>query len=285
MKIHCFGDSWTDGIGVEWAPGMGAIPSADKYDKDWDTEKNKYSWPGQLQSLVGNNFIVKNKGICGYSNDEIYKEIIQSIWNGEIQSGDLVITSLSSIIRQPLHFLYTQHGVDGFTSYSNAVFMHYKKGFMNDKLNWIESIENENIKDITHNVYMDYIVNRFDYDLLYEMNMNYICNLQIYFEKLGVSYLFTNAFEQNLSKTISFHNQIKLEHWIMPDYSFQEYLLDESKKIDTKKLGYSVWEDDIINVEKNQDGPHPNRIGYKIIAELVYSEIVKRKILKDASII
>lgn len=285
MKIHCFGDSWTDGIGVECAPGMGSIPSSDKYDKNWDIEKNKYSWPGQLQSLLSDGVSVNNKGVCGYSNDEIYKEIIQSIWNNEIKSGDLVIVALSSIIRQPLHFLYTQHGVDGFTSYSNAVFMHYKKGYMNDKLNWIESIENQNIKTITNDVYMDYIVNRFNYDLLYEMNMHYICNLQIYFEKLGVSYLFTNAFEQNLSKNIDFYEQIKIENWIMPEYSLQEYLLDKSKEMDVKKLGYSVWEDDIINVEKNQDGPHPNRIGYKLISELIYGEIIKRKILKDANII
>jgi len=284
MKIHCFGDSWTEGIGVELAPGLGRIDTPTRYDKNWDVEKSKYSWPGQLQSLISLENKVVNKGFAGYSNDEIYKEIIQSIWRNDVKSGDIVIVGLSSIIRQPLHFLYTEHGVDGFTSYSNSVFIHYKKGFMNDRLNWIESIKNKKIKDITNDVYMDYIVNRFDYDLLYELNMHYICNLQMYFEKLGVSYIFFNAFENNLSETIKFHNQIKKENWILPEYTIQEYLIDKSKELDTN-LGYSVWEDDTIIVQRNQDGPHPNRIGYKFIADLIYSELLQKNYLNNASII
>jgi lysophospholipase L1-like esterase len=284
MKIHCFGDSWTEGIGVELPPGSGRIDASSRYDKKWDNEKANYSWPGQLQSLISATNTVVNKGFAGASNDEIYKEIIQSIWSNTIKKGDVVIVGLSSIIRQPLHFLYTQYGVDGFTSYSNSVFVHYKNGFMNDKLNWIESIKNKKIKDITNDVYMDYIVNRFDYDLLYELNMHYICNLQIYLEKLGVSYIFFNAFENNLSKNVKFYNQIRKENWILPDYTIQEYLIDKSQELDTK-LGYSVWEDDTIIVQRNQDGPHPNRIGYKIIADLIYSEIIKKGYFKNGSII
>ena len=284
MKIHCFGDSWTEGVGVELAPGSGRIDAPTRYDRNWDDEKSKYSWPGQLQSLISSRAKIINKGSAGYSNDEIYKEIIESIWHSNITSGDMVIVGLSSIIRQPLHFLYTEHGVSGFTSYSNSVFIHYKKGFMNDKLNWIESIQNKKIRDVTNDVYMDYIVNRFDYDLLYELNMHYICNLQMYFEKLGVSYIFFNAFENNLSENIKFHNQIKKENWVLPDYTIQEYLIDKSKEL-SDDLGYSVWEDDTIEVQKNQDGPHPNRIGYKFIADLIYSELVKKGYFKNESVI
>lgn len=284
MKIHCFGDSWTEGIGVELPPGSGRIDAPTRYDKKWNIEKAKYSWPGQLQSLINPQLKFINKGFAGASNDEIFKEIIQSIWENNIKSGDIVIVGLSSIIRQPLHFLYTQHGVEGFTSYSNSVFMHFKKGFMNDTLNWINSIKNKKIKDITNDVYMDYILNRFDYDLLYELNMHYICNLQIYFEKLGVSYIFFNAFEDNLSENVKFYNQIKKENWILPDYTLQEYLIDKSKEFDTN-LGYSVWEDDTIIVQKNQDGPHPNRIGYKLIADLIYAELLERNYLKNERII
>lgn len=284
MKIHCFGDSWTEGIGVELAPGSGKIDAPTRYDKNWDLEKSKYSWPGQIQSLISPTIQVINKGSAGYSNDDTYKEIIESIWRNNIKSGDVVIVGLSSIIRQPLHFLYTEHGVNGFTSYSNSVFIHYKKGFMNDRLNWIESIKNKKIKDITNDVYTDYIVNRFDYNLLYELNMHYICNLQIYLEKLGVSYIFFNAFENNLSENVKFHNQIKKENWILPDYTIQEYLINKSKEFDTN-LGYSIWEDDTTIVQKNQDGPHPNRIGYKLIADLIYAELLGRNYLKNGSII
>ena len=68
MKIHCFGDSWTTGIGVEWEPGKGAIPMNERYDLNWDREKEMYSWPGQLRRLLDEKYKVNNFGIPGYSN-------------------------------------------------------------------------------------------------------------------------------------------------------------------------------------------------------------------------
>jgi len=51
-------------------------------------------------------------------------------------------------------------------------------------------------------------------------------------------------------------------------------LVDESEDFDTS-VGHSVWEDDMIEVERNQDGPHPNRIGYRILAEKIHKELKK----------
>jgi hypothetical protein len=68
----------------------------------------------------------------------------------------------------------------------------------------------------------------------------------------------------------------KKDKWVLFDYTLQEYLLDKAKDFDISN-GYSLWEDDTINVEKNQDGPHPNRIGHKMIAELIYNTLFKNE--------
>lgn len=288
--IHCFGDSWVQGIGTELEPGSGKISMEDRYDKNWETIYKKYSWTGQLRELFDDKISVKNYGMAGNSNEDIYKSVIDAIWENKLKENDFVIVSLSSIIRQPLPFLVVKddynnlpENINGYINYSNSCFINFKKGF-NNGVHWIETINDKNIRNATKRVYMDYIVNRFDYDFLYETTMNYICNLQIYFEELGVDYVFVNAFENNVSKNVKFYDQIKKDKWILFDYTLQEYLLDKAKDFDTSK-GYSVWEDDFIENEPNQDGPHPNRIGHKMIADLIYEQIKDKKVIKNGSII
>jgi lysophospholipase L1-like esterase len=281
MKIHCFGDSWTQGIGVEWEPGRGAIPMNERYDLNWDTEKELYSWPGQLSQKLGGKYKVNNFGVAGYSNFEIYKDIFDNLKEKRITKGDLVIVCFSSIIREPLNFLTTGNGdVYGFINYSNAVHV----APMQEYPNWIVQLEDDDIKAAAIDMYMNFLVNRLNYESLYEISMNYICNLQVLFESLGIDYLFVNAFENVISDKISFYEQIKKENWILPNYTLSEYLSDRTDEID-ESLPYSLWEDDYKNVERCSDGPHPNRIGYGFISELIHSEIVKRKLLKDASVI
>jgi len=283
--IHCFGDSWVHGIGTEWEPGRGRIPMEDRYngDLEWWKIYEKYSWPAQLQKLLDNKIQVKNYGNAGYSNNDIYNDIIERLWENKIKKNDFVIVSFSSIIRQQLPFFYVNDEHFGFTNYSNSCLLDYTSGLKVEKIHWIENINNKKIKNITNIIYKDYIVNRFNYDFLYEMAMQYMCNLQIYFEKLEVNYLFVNAFENNVSKNVKFYDQLKKDKWILFDYTLQEYLLDRAKDFDKSK-GYSVWEDDTINVEKNQDGPHPNRIGYRMIAELIYQNIKDKPIKYDSFI-
>jgi lysophospholipase L1-like esterase len=276
--IHCFGDSWVQGIGTEWEPGNGVIPMETRYDQSlgWDKIYSEYSWPGQLEKLLNKKII--NYGMAGSSNQDIYSKVIESIWNNKIKKGDFIIVSLSSIIRQPLSFFmvkddYNNSNLDlnGYINYSYSCLSHYINGFEND-IHWIDTIKDKKIKNATSKIYKDYIVNRLNYEFLYEISMQYICNLQIYFEELGVDYVFVNAFENNISKDVKFYDQIKQNKWILFDYTLQEYLLDKSEDFDTSK-GYSVWEDDMIEVERNQDGPHPNRIGHKMIADFIYEQI------------
>lgn len=280
MRIHCFGDSWTEGIGVEWAPGNGIIPMEVRYNNNWGKERELYSYPGQLKTLLGEIYEVNNFGRAGYSNFEIYNSIFDNLGEKKIVENDLVIVCFSSIIREPLNYLTTgNNGGYGFIHYSNSTLATP----MQEYPHWLNHLEDNSIKDACISMYMNYLVSRINYQSLYEISMNYICNLQIIFESLGIHYLFLNAFENVVSQEISFYNQIKWQNWILPNYTLSEYLLDRRNEID-ESLPYSVWEDDRKDAERCQDGPHPNRIGYGFIAELIYSEILNRKILKNSSV-
>ena len=289
--IHCFGDSWVQGIGSEVDPGKGRLSMNDRYNNhDWTKTYEEYSWPGQLYRFLNKKIKVKNYGMAGASNQDIYSKVIESIWKGDLKKGDFAIVSLSSIIRQPLPFFLVKDDyndndddLNGYINYSYSCLSDYINGFKSE-LHWIDIIKNKNIKNATSKIYKDYVVNRLNYNFLYEVSMQYICNLQIYFEELGIDYIFLNAFENNISKDVKFYDQIKKDKWILFDYTLQEYLLDNAVNFDKSK-GYTVWEDDMIQVEPNQDGPHPNRIGYKIIAELIYEKIKYKKVIKNASII
>lgn len=282
--IHCFGDSWVQGIGTEWEPGQGRISMDDRYnDKfEWWKVYRKYSWSGVVQKLFDNKVKIQNYGSAGYSNEDIYRTVIESLWEEKIKKGDFVIVSFSSIVRQNLPFFYVKKQETGFINYSNSCLLQYKDGKDNG-LHWIDSIWQKDLQDATKDAFKDYIVNRFSYDFLYEMSMNYILNLQVYFEKLGIEYMFVNAFENVVSKDNHLYKYIKQDKWILPEYTLQEYLVDKAKDFDKSK-GYSVWEDDEIHVERNEDGPHPNRIGHQMLGELIYEHIKDKPIKYDGII-
>jgi hypothetical protein len=43
MKIHCFGDSWAFGVGVESEPESTQLDMNDRYDKNCELERSLYS--------------------------------------------------------------------------------------------------------------------------------------------------------------------------------------------------------------------------------------------------
>jgi hypothetical protein len=40
-----------------------------------------------------------------------------------------------------------------------------------------------------------------------------------------------------------------------------------------------LWEDNEKKVNVNQDSPHPNRIGYKIMSDFIYDFLITKKTL------
>lgn len=258
--VWCFGDSWMYGQGSQFEPGGGVLPTFVKYDEKYEPERQKYSIPAKLNKLVGNSFNFENLGSCGSSNFQIYSNIITKIKNNKIKKDDICIVMWSSILREPLHFF--SNGVDLGSSPLNSM----------KTLRDINNISFGEIDNSYKKIFKDYLVHRLDYNFFYYICMNYVSNLQILLEDIGVKYVFANAFENIISNDISFYGDIKKENWVLWESTFSDYLSDIEPTLD-QSLPYTLWEDDFKYPGRNHDGPHPNRIGYDMIAQKIHEHL------------
>ena len=278
--IHFFGDSWTKGDGCQFQPGSGVIPSFTKYGPDYSAEYNTFSYPAKIKMLLDDGINIINNASSGSSNFQIYKSILSTLYNDKFKKNDIAIIAWSSIIREPLNFLFTiQHQDNLWDAHglNNSI-----KGHTHPKDTfwpaWIKQLKEPASKKIYEKIYEDYIVDRINLNLLYEICMNYICNLQILFDEIGINYIFINTFERVTSDTISFYDKIDKTKWLLFDSTLSDYLCDIEDTMEFTN-GYSLWEDDLIKPGRNCDGPHPNRIGYHHIAELIYKELLNKNLI------
>lgn len=279
-SIHFFGDSWTRGDGCQFIPGSGVIPSHKKYGPDYSTEYNTFSFPSQIKQYLPLNVNIINHANSGSSNFQIYKKILNEVYNEKFKSGDIVVVSWTSIIREPLPFLFSREHTD--TEWDSHGINYSVKGYTKPHDNflpsWITTMRESKSKKISQKIYEDFIVDRINLNLLHEICMNYVCNLQILFKEINIDYLFINTFENIISNQVFFYNKIKKDKWLLFDYTLSDYLCDIEDTMEFSN-GYSLWEDDFIQPGRNLDGPHPNRIGYNHIAKLISETIKTMKII------
>jgi hypothetical protein len=275
--IHFFGDSWTKGDGCQFIPGSGIIDSKIKYGPDYSAEYNTFSFPSKVKKYLPFDLNIKNNGSSGSSNFQIYKNILQNLRDNKFNKNDIVIVSWTSIIREPLTFMLSPDNIESgllhISGLDNSLAGHHSIN------KWIPVSINQ-LKDDTHKkifqkIHQDFIVDRLNLNLLYENCMNYICNLQILFDEIGVNYIFTNTFERVVTDEIPFYHKIKKNKWLLFESTLSDYLCDIEDKMDFSS-GYSLWEDDFIKPGRNLDGPHPNRIGYDEIAKLFVNKIIEQ---------
>ena len=278
--IHFFGDSWTRGDGCQFVPGSGIIPSHMKYGPDYSTEYNTFSFPSKVKKYLQNEVDIFNNGSSGSSNFQIYKKILDDLHNNKFKVGDIVVVSWTSILREPLTFMMSPENIEKGLLHISGL-----ENSLNGHLSinrWvpvsINQMKNDNHKKIFQKIHEDFILDRLNLNLLYENCMNYICNLQILFDEIGVNYIFTNTFERVVSDTISFVHKIKKDKWLLFESTLSDYLCDIEDTMEFSS-GYSLWEDDFIKPGRNLDGPHPNRIGYDYIAKLICDTILTKKMI------
>lgn len=72
-EIHCFGTSLTAGGGFEWDSPLKMDILHQNYTEEPFTQEY-YSYPGQLQRLVGDDIKVFNHGKNGYGNERMYRK-------------------------------------------------------------------------------------------------------------------------------------------------------------------------------------------------------------------
>ena len=74
--INCYGTSFTQGGGFEyWSHAKPGIEIAYKgFTPMVDKTHFEFSWPGQLQKYLGDNYKVRNFAKCGFGNERIYRK-------------------------------------------------------------------------------------------------------------------------------------------------------------------------------------------------------------------
>lgn len=71
-EIYCFGTSFTQGGGFEFDVDIKKEKLLKHYSEKPLTQFN-YSWPGQLQKIVGNKIKITNLGKNGFGNERMYR--------------------------------------------------------------------------------------------------------------------------------------------------------------------------------------------------------------------
>jgi lysophospholipase L1-like esterase len=267
MKLFTFGDSWTEGVGGN---------RKEEYTTDIPEQitiiRQKYSWPSYLAKLLGIN--VKNSGVGASCNNSIFNFICEHLKSNIIKKNDLVIVMWSSPLRDDLPFFPNENN---FTIWGER----YKsKKHIYDSVIQNNTI-NTNLEYLRLNKdFRDYYLNNLFNDSYYHIiSQNYILHLQFMFKKLGINYVFCDAFDNlinsSIDKSIDKTNLIdSVRYWGYKKTTFADFLINLKRK--------DVWEDNNHWIDKTS-GKHPNEIGYKLIAEELYDFIIKNNLLKQDS--
>lgn len=260
MKLYTFGDSWTEGVGVNLSEENNAKNLEEK-----TKIRDKYSWPRQLSEILKIDF--ENYGVGGSDNKFIFNSICKCIDIGKIKENDLVIVMWSSSLRDELPFFPPDNE---WHSWSKR---HINKKYI------YESILKTNGNNQTYNkLKVDYkewyLLNLHNENYYNIVNQGYILYLQYMFKNLGIRYLFCDAFDnminRDVSKEIDKSVFIDIKHyWGLKTNTFRDFLENFNRN--------DVWQD--YKKPNSSIGTHPNKTGYKLISEEIYKFIIENNIL------
>lgn len=272
MILYTFGDSWTE--------GSGADVSAENACEDDITRKllrNSLSWPKELATLL--NINETNLSKTGSSNKEIFDKIVDTVKSGTITNKDLVIVMWSSSLRDDLPF------------FPKGEWHVWGKNYTEEKVkfDWVINSIKNNIKGVQYTknpeynfflkTYKEFYIDNLFNNLYYTIvNQNYILFIQKLFETYNIRYLFCDAFDLmiqgEIMKDVDNTKFINKKHY----YGFKEKTLkDHLLMIDPEDD--KLWENNIKWGETV--GKHPNKNGYKEIANELYRYIIDFDILKE----
>jgi hypothetical protein len=242
MKLHAYGDSWTEGQGTT---------------EDRNEWKN-YSWVKVVSDKLGISSI--NNGISGNSNLSIFNKVVDDLIEGKINENDIVVVMWSSSLRDVVPFLPKNEWV----SWSVKHLVEYPHKF-------VESYQSENEKydNFLHSFKKLFITDLFNQNYYNIVNQNYIIFLQKMFEFYNIKYVMFDAFESmiiDIKKDDDKTNIINEKYYWEFNKKTIRDLLNNTNRPD-------IWEH--LDDYKERPTQHPNIEGYQIISEVVYDFLNK----------
>lgn len=258
MKLFTYGDSWTEGQGVN--------PTKENSIDNREERKylrNSKSWPKVLSDLMGLDHL--NQSLSGTNNNYIFNSVISDIKLGLINSGDLIIIMWSSSLRDNVPFFPLNEWHTWGVNYIKE----------NHKTKWF--VQQNLTKNPTYNDFLIefkefYIGELYNQEYYNIINQNYILFIQKLCEYYRINYIFCDAFDKMVDDIEPKNDKTNLinknSYWEFSKKTFKDFLINTN---DPK-----VWENPQYNI-LNVPGMHPSELGYKLIAEHIFEYINQNK--------
>lgn len=275
--IYCLGTSYTAGGGFEFDALDKSSHLKNIYSRtNIPLEKNNFSYPGQLQYLLGNTIEVINLGKNGYGNERIYRLIFD-------------ITTQSNFDKESTLFLIEFSDLGRKEFYSNIlndyIIMNYNHTNKNLKINDI-GIANSYYEDdgntqfilesMRETLFKFHKITYNENEKIKEIQRNNIFLIS-YLELHGIKYLITNppTFDEPVLYDKFYPNEIN-----------QKYEANRLVKIGPNKLigmiDYFVNELTLTHETKGLvDDSHSGLVGNYNIAVSIYNKLIEDGLISN----
>lgn len=271
MKLFAYGDSWTEGRGVN-------PQKEDTFQTREERKKyrNDRSWPVKLSKLL--QCECENQSMSGVGNNYIFNSIISDIKSNIVKPGDLIVVMWSSSLRDDVPFFPNgEWHVWGANYMSNDY--KTKWAIMNDKTFTDSSVYNQFLIKFKE-FYIDELYFQNYYNII---NQNYILFIQKLCEHYKINSIFCDAFDKMIDNIDSIYDKTyninTINYWGYGQKTFKDFLISKKNKM--------VWESPKYDIS-NVPGMHPSELGYQLISEELYlfiqSNIDSIQYCRDASI-
>lgn len=257
-RLVAYGCSWTEGEGSDVSIESTLSPNEKRI------FRNTNSWPQKLSDLLDISTTI-NRGVSGNSNRKIFNDIIKDVENKNVTSDDFVCIMFSSSLRDYVPFLPQGEWV----SWSVKHLLETPDRFYN-------SYDEHGVSSSFNNFLSKYkrffVTNLFNQEYYNMVNQNYIIFLQKLFEEYDIKYMMCESFEYMVQPPL---NSDFTEH-IHTNTIFGELkltlrdLLNELNRKD-------IWEH--VDRYDTRATQHPNKEGYKIIADELFNFIKSNKVI------
>lgn len=277
MKLHAYGDSWTEGLGCDLKIEKTLSKEFSLSGHPISTPelikfRHEHSWVKKLAGKLGLEW--ENHGVSASSNYKIFQKAVEDIKEKKVTEKDFVVVMWSSTLRDPLPFLPAGEWL----TWSEQKLKQHPENFINSYKS-----ENETYDNFLREYKKFFLTNLYSSNYYSIINQNYICFLQEMLKSYNIRYVFCDAFDSMINPILDKEDKSYLIDSI-PYYGFKFYkntnktfshtLMELKKK--------NIWEhdlDDVSTFTQMAHPTHPNAFGYSIIADILASFIHDRKIL------